>query len=176
MNIIWWQKLSKMATKCPKCDKAVYHAEEVKAIGKSWHKRCLKCYQCNKALDTGSINDRNGEIYCKMCYRAVNGPAHLVRVEANLSGGATLKATYADNANNEQSALDAGFTTGYAPSGESSLPKEPPPKPEQPKEPMNAGKYGFHKGDEPVNATQPEQKFVPPDNGGKLLYVRPKKT
>ena len=28
---------------CPKCGKAVYFAEETIAIGKKWHKMCLKC-------------------------------------------------------------------------------------------------------------------------------------
>lgn len=28
---------------CPRCGKAVYFAEETIAIGKKWHKMCLKC-------------------------------------------------------------------------------------------------------------------------------------
>lgn len=162
-----------MANKCPKCDKPVYFAEEVKAIGKVWHNRCLKCFQCNKALDPGSINDRNGAVYCKMCYKAVAGPAHLVRVEANLSGGATLKSTYAGNQNIVESALQSGYSTGYEPAGEEKW--VPPPKVEEKQPESMEGKYMFHKGDTPVNAVQPEQ--VNPTQPGKLLYVRqPKKT
>lgn len=29
--------------RCPKCRQPVYHAEEVLAAGKKWHKLCFKC-------------------------------------------------------------------------------------------------------------------------------------
>jgi hypothetical protein len=29
--------------RCPKCNQPVYHAEEVPAAGKKWHKTCFKC-------------------------------------------------------------------------------------------------------------------------------------
>ena len=29
--------------RCPKCNQPVYHAEEVLAAGKKWHKTCFKC-------------------------------------------------------------------------------------------------------------------------------------
>lgn len=28
---------------CPRCNKTVYFAEEVRAVGKKWHKMCLSC-------------------------------------------------------------------------------------------------------------------------------------
>ncbi|KNC49706.1 cysteine and glycine-rich protein 2 [Thecamonas trahens ATCC 50062] len=54
--------------KCPVCSKSVYHAEKAMAAGKAYHKACLKCTECNKRLDSTSINDRDGQIYCKTCY------------------------------------------------------------------------------------------------------------
>jgi hypothetical protein len=34
--------------KCPRCSKAVYHAEKVLGAGKEWHRSCLTCMDCNK--------------------------------------------------------------------------------------------------------------------------------
>lgn len=28
---------------CPRCDRTVYFAEEIVAVGRKWHKSCLKC-------------------------------------------------------------------------------------------------------------------------------------
>lgn len=33
----------KMAERCPRCSNMVYFAEEIKALGKKWHKLCFKC-------------------------------------------------------------------------------------------------------------------------------------
>ncbi|KAH9450601.1 hypothetical protein MJO28_009971 [Puccinia striiformis f. sp. tritici] len=53
--------------KCPACSLTVYHAEQVLAIGKKWHKRCLRCTLCSKALDS-NLNERTGKPYCIQCY------------------------------------------------------------------------------------------------------------
>jgi len=108
--------MAKPSPKCPNCGKTVYFAEEVKAIGLSWHARCLKCAQCNKALDAGSINDRNGKVYCKPCYSSVaglKGFGHGVASESSVSGGASGKSTYANAPIEKESALAKGFTDGY---------------------------------------------------------------
>jgi len=55
--------------KCPQCDKSVYFAEEARALGKKYHKQCLKCCMCNKALDSTNCNDHDGQMYCNTCYR-----------------------------------------------------------------------------------------------------------
>lgn len=53
---------------CPRCDKRVYQAEEVKANGRSWHRLCFKCAECNKMLERGRTNEHEGELYCQGCY------------------------------------------------------------------------------------------------------------
>ena len=59
---------------CAKCQKTVYHVEETKALGKIWHAVCLKCTACNKRLETGSLNEHEGQPYCKGCYTKNFGP------------------------------------------------------------------------------------------------------
>ncbi|WAQ89954.1 hypothetical protein PtA15_11A646 [Puccinia triticina] len=53
--------------RCPACSQTVYHAEQVLAIGKKWHKRCLRCAVCSKALDS-NFSERAGKPYCTKCY------------------------------------------------------------------------------------------------------------
>lgn len=62
------------APKCPRCNKVVYMAEEVLAVGKKFHKACFKCTTCNKALDSTKLVDKDNEIYCKSCYKRNFGP------------------------------------------------------------------------------------------------------
>uniref|UniRef100_A0A914UJR1 LIM zinc-binding domain-containing protein n=1 Tax=Plectus sambesii TaxID=2011161 RepID=A0A914UJR1_9BILA len=61
---------------CPRCDKRVYYAEEVIAIGKHWHKSCFLCAspECHKRLDSRSCTDHDGEAYCQHCYKRLFGP------------------------------------------------------------------------------------------------------
>eukprot|EP00050_Salpingoeca_kvevrii_P005819 m.285841 g.285841 ORF g.285841 m.285841 type:complete len:84 (+) comp11461_c0_seq1:46-297(+) len=60
--------------KCPKCDKDVFFAERVQALGKDWHKLCLKCGKCGKTLDSGKLSDHEGTPYCTQpCYNALFG-------------------------------------------------------------------------------------------------------
>jgi len=104
---------------CPTCGKTVYFAEEVKAAGKSFHKRCLKCAQCNKALDTGTVNDRNDKVYCKQCYSSVaglkgfRGDGYAGSTLACVSGGAAGNVSYASGVVGEESALNKGYGGGY---------------------------------------------------------------
>jgi hypothetical protein len=60
---------------CSKCGKSVFFAEQVKAIGKLWHRGCLRCTQCNTSLATGRVNEHNEAPYCARCYTKVHGPA-----------------------------------------------------------------------------------------------------
>ncbi|CAH8603370.1 unnamed protein product [Schistosoma margrebowiei] len=59
---------------CPVCSKNVYFAEEVRAMGRAFHKQCFKCCQCSKALDSFTANDHKGSLYCKNCYAKNYGP------------------------------------------------------------------------------------------------------
>eukprot|EP01027_Heterolobosea_sp_BB2_P006797 GEZU01010212.1.p2 GENE.GEZU01010212.1~~GEZU01010212.1.p2 ORF type:complete len:168 (-),score=38.31 GEZU01010212.1:834-1283(-) len=63
-----------MSTKCAGCGQVVYFAEQIKALDKYWHKRCLKCITCAKVLALGSFSENNGNPYCKSCYASVHGP------------------------------------------------------------------------------------------------------
>jgi hypothetical protein len=62
-----------MPGKCGRCDKQVYDAEEVKAAGRVWHSGCFKCKDCGAALNSSTLRDREGEIYCQHCYGKLFG-------------------------------------------------------------------------------------------------------
>ncbi|XP_072237799.1 cysteine and glycine-rich protein 1b isoform X2 [Leuresthes tenuis] len=59
---------------CPRCGKTVYAAEKVIGGGNSWHKGCFRCAKCGKGLESTTLADRDGEIYCKGCYAKNFGP------------------------------------------------------------------------------------------------------
>ncbi|XP_041917367.1 cysteine and glycine-rich protein 3 [Alosa sapidissima] len=62
------------ADRCPRCSKAVYAAEKVMCAGKPWHKTCFRCAMCGKSLESTTVTDKDGEIYCKVCYAKNFGP------------------------------------------------------------------------------------------------------
>lgn len=49
---------------------------QVIGAGQEWHKMCFKCMAdgCNKILDSTTVADREGKIYCKACYAKTFGP------------------------------------------------------------------------------------------------------
>ncbi|CAF2486445.1 unnamed protein product [Rotaria sp. Silwood2] len=59
---------------CPRCSKCVYSAEEVKAAGKSFHKRCYTCAHCKKSINAGRYSEHEGELYDNNCYQRLFGP------------------------------------------------------------------------------------------------------
>ncbi|XP_028413080.1 cysteine and glycine-rich protein 1-like [Dendronephthya gigantea] len=59
---------------CPRCGKKVYAAEKKLAAGRSFHSRCLRCFDCGKGLDSGSLKSRESAIYCQGCYGKQFGP------------------------------------------------------------------------------------------------------
>ncbi|KAH7868305.1 uncharacterized protein C8R40DRAFT_845531 [Lentinula edodes] len=59
---------------CPKCGKSVYFAEQVKAVGKTYHKGCLRCSECSTSLDSNKLRDHEGVPLCSRCYNKLHGP------------------------------------------------------------------------------------------------------
>ncbi|UJR09195.1 hypothetical protein I4U23_013443 [Adineta vaga] len=59
---------------CPRCSKTVYSAEEVKAAGKSFHKRCYSCAHCKGSISGGRYSEHDGELYDNNCYQRLFGP------------------------------------------------------------------------------------------------------
>ncbi|PIO32249.1 hypothetical protein AB205_0075120, partial [Aquarana catesbeiana] len=47
---------------CPRCSKT------------SWHKACFRCAKCGKGLESTTLADKDGEIFCKGCYAKCFGP------------------------------------------------------------------------------------------------------
>ncbi|MES1911251.1 MAG: hypothetical protein MHM6MM_003711 [Cercozoa sp. M6MM] len=62
------------ADKCPRCDKRVYAAEAVDALGKKFHKTCFKCTSCKRRLEKSHVCENDGNLYCKTCYGQNFGP------------------------------------------------------------------------------------------------------
>lgn len=56
---------------CGKCGRNVYFAEQVKAAGKTFHKGCLRCAECNTSLDSTRLTEKDGRPLCRRCYGKV---------------------------------------------------------------------------------------------------------
>lgn len=54
-------KLGQTNSKCARCGKTVYFAEQVFGAGKKWHKQCFKCVECNKSVSSSSLRDKDGK-------------------------------------------------------------------------------------------------------------------
>ncbi|XP_069680622.1 muscle LIM protein Mlp84B isoform X4 [Periplaneta americana] len=60
---------------CPRCGGVVYAAEQVLAKGREWHRKCFKCRDCTKTLDSILACDGpDRDVYCKTCYGKKFGP------------------------------------------------------------------------------------------------------
>jgi len=59
---------------CPRCMKNVYFAEQVKAVGKTFHKTCLRCVECGTSLDSNKLLDHDGDPFCVRCHSKLYGP------------------------------------------------------------------------------------------------------
>ena len=71
--------------KCAACSKSVFAVEELKALGRIYHKRCFRCSGenkdgCNKVLSLMDYVDGKGkgglanQPYCKSCHTKLYGP------------------------------------------------------------------------------------------------------
>ena len=59
---------------CPVCKADVYEAEKVKTKSHSYHKKCLTCAACRRALDASSYYEGSDKmVYCKGCYTSTFG-------------------------------------------------------------------------------------------------------
>lgn len=60
------------APKCPACKNAVFPAEAVMACDRTpFHKSCVKCKSCKKALSAATLNEHQTQLYCQPCYELV---------------------------------------------------------------------------------------------------------
>jgi len=59
---------------CGGCLLPVYYAEEMRCLGQSWHKLCVRCRSCARVLEPGAMLEHDQQIYCKTCYRTHYGP------------------------------------------------------------------------------------------------------
>ncbi|KAJ6524502.1 hypothetical protein B0H19DRAFT_1200044 [Mycena capillaripes] len=62
---------------CARCAKSVFFAEQVKAVGKIYHKGCLRCTECNTLLDSNRLRDHDGVPLCARCHTKLHGPQGL---------------------------------------------------------------------------------------------------
>jgi len=60
---------------CRRCSKPVYMAERMIGAGAAWHKiTCFTCLECKRRLESTTLCEKDGEIYCKTCYGKQWGP------------------------------------------------------------------------------------------------------
>lgn len=106
------------APKCPRCSKSVYAAEQVLAIGYSWHKPCLRCETCNASLNSKNISDNNGKVYCTACYGKNFGPKGFGFAGGgafmNVEGSGTASATVEQSSAPSAQSLKARFEANAA--------------------------------------------------------------
>jgi len=97
-------------SKCPKCGKSVYAAEEMVAGGYKWHKFCFKCNMCNKLLDSTNVAEHKAELFCKTCHCRKLGPKG---VGFGLGAG-TLTTDKGERFGNTECAMKGAPLTGEA--------------------------------------------------------------
>ncbi|EJT49534.1 hypothetical protein A1Q1_01339 [Trichosporon asahii var. asahii CBS 2479] len=64
--------------RCQGCQKRVYAAEQVVALGSKWHRGCLRCTSCGTTVNPSRVSEHNGQPWCKNCYAREHGPEGLL--------------------------------------------------------------------------------------------------
>jgi len=60
--------------RCGRCGETVFHAERVTGAGQTWHESCFTCEVCKTRLDSSTLQDKDGHIFCKTDYAKKFGP------------------------------------------------------------------------------------------------------
>eukprot|EP00092_Neocalanus_flemingeri_P102521 GFUD01131141.1.p1 GENE.GFUD01131141.1~~GFUD01131141.1.p1 ORF type:complete len:100 (-),score=6.80 GFUD01131141.1:8-307(-) len=59
---------------CERCNKCVDFTEQVKVLGKVYHRLCFTCNECKKLLDPSLVGEDDSEMVCRSWYRKNFGP------------------------------------------------------------------------------------------------------
>jgi len=60
---------------CPRCEGAVFQAEEVNIKGRMYHKTCLSCKNCRRPIDIANLAvGPDDDIYCNICCHKLSWP------------------------------------------------------------------------------------------------------
>jgi len=64
---------------CPRCNGAVYTAEQMEIKGRLYHKKCMTCKNCTRpiSIDIMAIGPDN-DLYCNICCHKLNWPGQYV--------------------------------------------------------------------------------------------------
>eukprot|EP00300_Choanocystis_sp_HF-7_P039096 c56_g1_i2.p1 GENE.c56_g1_i2~~c56_g1_i2.p1 ORF type:complete len:561 (-),score=92.87 c56_g1_i2:229-1860(-) len=105
------------APKCDRCEKSVYKAEEVRALGQIFHAKCLRCIACDASLVPNTVCEHDNKPYCAACHSRSFGP--VVYGHANTAG---LRFAEQNNTATEPAAASQKKPLEEKPSEESTSP------------------------------------------------------
>lgn len=72
-------KPTETETGCPRCDGAVFQAEEINIKGRMYHKQCLSCRNCKRPIDISLLAvGPDDQIYCQICCNKISWPTNYV--------------------------------------------------------------------------------------------------
>ena len=90
---------------CPACKKSVYKAEEVVAVGESWHNACFLCggageLGCKRKISLGNFHGIEKSPYCDVCFTRLAAQAQAkasLAVTADTVGAQLSQTTLEDS-------------------------------------------------------------------------------